>query len=166
MESVVYVLYTLDEFEKFLRVKKIDDDISMSKIKLTFRKVVQGILEKYALKVPIIDHEDEIIFFYRAEENSMNRLEKALKEIQEAIIKRVNGLSVSVGIGNAYEDLKMMKQSLNEAQLAIESGKCQGLNNTIRKYKEIGIYRLLFSIEDREYFRKLLFRYFRTNYRK
>ncbi|BCZ47505.1 transcriptional regulator [Clostridium gelidum] len=139
----------IDEFEKFLSVKKIDDDISVSKIKITFRKVVQGILEKYALKVPIIDHEHEIIFFYRAEENSMNRLEKALKEIQEAIIERVNGLSVSVGIGNAYEDLKMMKQSLNEAQLAIDSGKCQGLNNTIRKYKEIGIYRLLFSIENR-----------------
>ena len=140
----------IDEFEKFLSVKKINDDISVSKIKITFRKVVQGILEKYALKVPIIDHEHEIIFFYRAEENSMNRLEKALKEIQEAIIERVNGLSVSVGIGNAYEDLKMMKQSLNEAQLAIESGKCQGLNNTIKKYKEIGIYGLLFSIEDKD----------------
>lgn len=140
----------IDEFEKFLGVKKIDDDISVSKIKLTFRKVVQGILEKYALKVPIIDHEHEIIFFSRAEENSMNRLEKALKEIQKAIIERVNGLSVSVGIGNAYEDLKMMKQSLNEAQLAIDSGKCQGLNNTIRKYKEIGIYRLLFSIENKD----------------
>ncbi|MCE5220819.1 MAG: PucR family transcriptional regulator ligand-binding domain-containing protein [Clostridium sp.] len=139
----------IDEFEKFLSVKKIDDDINVSKIKFTFRKVVQGILEKYSLKVPIIDHQDEIIFFYRAEENSMNRLDKALKEIQEAIIKRVNGLSVSVGIGNAYDDLKMMKQSLNEAQLAIDSGKCQDLNNTIRKYKEIGIYRILFSIEDK-----------------
>lgn len=139
----------IDEFEKFLKVKKIDDEISVSKIKLTFRKVVKGILEKYALKVPIIDHEDEIIFFYKSEESSISRLEKALKEIQEAIIKRVNGLSVSVGIGNPYEDLKMMKQSLNEARLAIESGKCEGLNSTIRKYSEIGIYRLLFGIEDR-----------------
>lgn len=140
----------IDEFEKFLKLKKIDDEISVSKIKLTFRKVLKGILEKYALKVPIIDHEDEIIFFYKAEENSMNRLEKALNEIQEAIIKRVNGLSVSVGIGNSYEDLKMMKQSLNEARLAIESGKCEGLSSTIRKYNEIGIYRLLFGVEDRE----------------
>lgn len=140
----------IDEFEKFLNLKKIDDDISVSKIKLTFRKIVQGILEKYALKLPTIDYEDEIIFFYRAEENSGSRLEKALKDIQETIKTRVNGLSVSVGIGNAYEDLKMMKQSLKEAQLAIESGKCQGLNNTIRNYKDTGIYRLLFNIENRE----------------
>ena len=54
----------------------------------------------------------QIIFLNRAEENCMNRLEKALKEIQETIKKRVNGLSVSVGIGNAYEDLKLMKHSL------------------------------------------------------
>lgn len=140
----------IDEFEKFLNLKKIDDDISVSKIKLTFRKIVKAILEKYALKLPIIDHEAEIIFFCRAEENSMSRLEKALKEIQETIKARVNGLSVSVGIGNFYEELKMMKQSLKEAQLAIESGKCQGLNNTIRKYKDTGIYRLLFNVENKE----------------
>jgi len=140
----------IDESKKNLGIKKIDDEISVSKIKLTFRKVVQGILEEYALKVPIINHEDKIIICYKAEENSMNRLEKALKEIQETIMKRVTGFSVSVGIGNAYEDLKMMKQSLNEAQLSIDSEKCQGLNNTIRKYKEIGIYRLLLSIENRD----------------
>ena len=140
----------IDESKMISGMKKIDDEMIVSKIKLTFRKVVQGILEKYALKVPIIDHEDKIIIFCKAEENYMNRLEKALKEIQEAIIKRVNGFPVSVGIGNTYEDLKMMKQSLNEAQLAIASGKCQGLNNTITKYKEIGIYRLLFSIENRD----------------
>lgn len=140
----------IDEFEKFLKEKEIDDEISVSKIKLTFRKVVKEILEKYSLKVPIIDHEDELIFFYKIEENSRSRLEKALKEIQEAIVRRVNGLLVSIGIGNSYEDLKMMKQSLNEARLAIKSGKCEGLNSTIKKYNEIGIYSLLFGIENKE----------------
>ena len=79
----------------------------------------------------------------------MNRLDKALKEIQEAIKKRMDGLSVSVGIGNSYKDLKMMKQSLNEAELAIDSAKCQGLDDTITKYKDIGIYGLLFSIKNK-----------------
>ena len=84
----------IDGFEKFVKVKKLDDEISISKIKLTFRKIVQDILEKYSLKVPIIDNDDAVIFLNRAEENCMNRLEKALKEIQEIIKKRVNGLSV------------------------------------------------------------------------
>lgn len=139
----------IDGFERYLKLKKLEDEISISKIKITFRKIVQDILEKHALKVPIIDKDDAVIFFIRTEENCMNRLDKALREIQEIIKKRMDGLSVSVGIGNSYKDLKMMKQSLNEAELSIDSAKCQGLDDTITKYKDIGIYGLLFSINNR-----------------
>lgn len=139
----------IDGFERYLKLKKLEDEISISKIKITFRKIVQDILEKHALKVPIIDKDDAVIFFIRTEENCMNRLDKALREIQEIIKKRMDGLSVSVGIGNSYKDLKMMKQSLNEAELSIDSAKCQGLDDTITKYKDIGIYGLIFSINNR-----------------
>ena len=139
----------IDGFEKYLKLKNLNDEISISKIKVKFRKVVQDILEKHALKVPIIDKDDAVILFIRSEENWMNRLDKALKEIQEVIKKRMDGLSVSVGIGNSYKDVKMLKQSLSEAELAIGSSKCQGLDDTITKYKDIGIYGLLFSIKNR-----------------
>jgi len=132
--------------EKIVRLKNSDDEISISKVKLTFRKIVQDILEKYALKVPIIDSDDTVILLNRAEENCMNRLEKALKEIQEIIKKRVSGLSVNVGIGNAYEDFNLMKNSFDEARMVIESLKCEGVNQVIRKYNDIGVYGLLFSI--------------------
>ena len=79
----------------------------------------------------------------------MSRLHKALKEIQEVIKKRMDRLSVSVGIGTSYKDLKMMKQSLNEAEISIDSAKCQGLDDTITKYKDIGIYGLLFSVKNK-----------------
>ena len=136
----------IDGFEKFLKANNLEDEISISKLKIKFKKIVQDILEKYALKVPIIDKDDAVIFFSRCEENYMNRLDKALKEIKEVIKKRIDGLSVSVGIGNPYRDLKMMKQSLNEAELAINSAKCQGLDNTITKYKDIGIYVLVLHL--------------------
>ena len=140
----------IDGFERFLKAKNLEDEISISKLKITFRKIVQDILERYALKVPIIDKDDAVIFFSRCEENYMNRVDKALKEIKEVIKKRIDGLSVSVGIGNSYRDLKMMKQSLNEAELAINSAKCKGLDDTITKYKDIGIYGLLFSIKNKK----------------
>lgn len=139
----------IDGFERYLKSKGLEDEISISKIKITFRKIVQDILEKHALKVPIIDKDDAVILFIRSEENFMSRLDRALKEIQEATKKRMDGLSVSVGIGNSYKDLKMMKQSLNEAELSIDSAKCQGLDDTITRYKDIGIYGLLFSIKSR-----------------
>lgn len=150
----------IDKFEKYLKTKKIEDEVNISKIKITFRKIVQDILEKYALRVPIIDKDNSIIIFNKVEENYMIRLEKALKEIQEVMIKRMEGISVSVGIGNSYKDLNMMKQSLNEAELSIESIKGEGLNNTIKKYKDIGVYGLLFSIKNRvileNYYKQIL----------
>ena len=148
--NAVYVLYRFKGFEKIIRLKNSDDEISISKVKLTFRKIVQDILEKYSLKVPIIDSDDAVIFLNRAEENCMNRLEKALKEIQEIIKKRVIGLSVNVGIGNAYEDLNLMKHSYNEAQMVIESLNCEGTDEAIKKYNDIGVYGLLFSIKNKK----------------
>ncbi|WP_143315924.1 PucR family transcriptional regulator [Clostridium sp. HBUAS56017] len=138
----------IDGFERFLKLKNLDDEVSISKIKITFRKIVQDILEKHALKVPIIDKDDSVIIFNRAEKNCMSRLLKSINEIQDVLKKRMDGLSVSVGIGNSYKDLKMMKQSLSEAELAINCAKCKGLDGTITEYKDIGIYGLLFSIKN------------------
>ncbi|MDS0526266.1 PucR family transcriptional regulator ligand-binding domain-containing protein [Clostridium sp. SHJSY1] len=138
----------IDGFERYLKVKNLEDEKSISKIKITFRKIVQDILEKHALKVPIIDKDDSVVFINRSEENCINRLQKALNEIQEVLKRRMDNLSVSVGIGNSYKELKMMKQSLNEAELAINSAKCQGLDGIVTTYKDIGIYRLLFDIKN------------------
>lgn len=137
-------------FKEFSKSKDLYDEISISKIKLTLRKLVQDILERYSLKVPIINNDGEIIFLNRSEENSMNRLNKALKEIQEIIINRMTGISVNVGIGNGYEDLHLMKDSFNEAKMVIESLKCEGANQVIRKYDDIGIYSLIFSIDNKK----------------
>lgn len=140
----------INGFEEFAKAKKLYDEISIAKIKLALRKLVQDILERYSLKVPIIDNEEEIIFLNRTEENSMNRLNKALKDIQEAIGKRMNGLSINVGIGNGYDDLSLMKDSFNEAKIVIESLKCEGASQVIKKYNDIGIYSLIFNIENKK----------------
>lgn len=140
----------INGFEEFAKAKKLYDEISIAKIKLTLRKLVQDILEKYSLKVPIIDNEEEIIFLNRTEENSMNRLNKALKDIQEAIGKKMTEISINVGIGNGYEDLSLMKDSFNEAKIVIESLKCEGASQVIKKYNDIGIYSLIFNIENKK----------------
>lgn len=150
----------VDGIRKIEESKTTYDEISISKTKLKLRKIVQDILEKYSLKVPIIDNDNEIIFLNRAEENCMNRLEKSLKEIQEVIINRISGISVNIGIGNGYEDFGLIRQSFNEAKMAIESLKYEKVNNQIRKYGDIGVYSLIFSIENKnilsDYYKQVL----------
>ncbi|EHJ01562.1 transcriptional regulator, PucR family [Clostridium sp. DL-VIII] len=140
----------VNDFKENEKVRNIEDEISISKVRLTFRKLVQDILAKYSLKVPIIDNDDEIIFLNRAEENSMNRLNKALVEIQEMIKSHMNGISINIGIGNGYDEMNLMKDSFNEAKIVIDSLKCEGLTQVIRKYSEIGVYSLIFGIENKK----------------
>lgn len=140
----------INGLRQFLKLKKIDDEINVSKIKLIIRKLIQDILEKYSLKVPIINNDSEIIFLNRSEENSMNRLRKALKETQETITNRMPEISLNVGIGNSYEDLNLMKDSFNEAKMVIESLKCDGVKQAVRKYNDIGVYSLIFSIDNKK----------------
>lgn len=136
-------------FEKVVGLKNPYKEISVSKVKLIFRKMIQDILEKHSLKVPIIDNDNTIIFLNRAEENCMNRLKKALNEIKEIIKNRIDGLSVNIGIGNAYEDLNLMKNSYSEAKMVIESLEFQGISQVVRKYNDIGVYGLLLSIKNK-----------------
>lgn len=137
-------------FEKVVGLKNQYKEISISKVKLIFRKMIQDILEKHSLKVPIIDNDSTIIFLNRAEENCINRLKKALNEIKEMIKNRIDGLSVNIGIGNAYEDLNLMKNSYNEAKMVIESLEFQGISQVVRKYNDIGVYGLLLSIKNKK----------------
>lgn len=150
----------IKKIEEILKEENLHDKLDMFKIKLILKKIVQDALEKHSIKVPIIDNDDTVIFLNRAQENCMNRLERALKEIQEVISKRVKYLSINVGIGNAYEDLNLMKNSFEEAKMVIETLECQGMNNVIKKYRDIGIYGLLFSIKDKKvlknYYRQVL----------
>jgi sugar diacid utilization regulator len=139
----------INGLKEFAQSKALEDEISITKIKVTLRKLVQDILEKYSLKVPIIDNEEEIIFLNRAEENSMYRLNRALQEIQELVSKRMSGISINVGIGNGYEDLGFMKESFNEAKIVIESLKFDGGRQAIRKYNDIGIYSLILNVNNK-----------------
>ena len=144
----------IDDFSAFIKNKGIKDEETISKVKVLFRNIVEDVLEKYRLKVPLIYKDDCIIFLNRFEEARMVRLHSALEEIQSIVSNRIEGITVSVGIGNPYKDLKMMKQSLNEAEVALETIKCQGIRNKVINYKDIGIYGLLFSIKNKETLRQ------------
>lgn len=139
----------VDGFEKSAKLRNLNSEVEIYKIKFTFRKLVQDVLERHLLKVPIIYNNDEIIFLNREEEDSMDRLNRALKEIRELIINNMNEVVVNVGIGNSYEDLKLMKDSFNEAKIVIQSLKLEGADKIIRKYSDMGVYSLIFNIKNK-----------------
>lgn len=150
----------INEIEEFFKLKNITAEKNIDNIKFKFRKIVEETFRKNSLRILVIDKDNETIIINKAEKNLVLRLERAFEEIQNRVKKDISGLSVSIGVGNCYEELRMMKQSLKESELAIESSKCQGLKDTFTKYNEIGIYTLLYGIDDKNilenYYSKVL----------
>lgn len=147
----------VDKFEAYLKRNNIKDESSISKLKIRYKKIVQDTLEKNGLKVPLIDKGDSVIFINKSDTGSMGRLGRAISDIRKNTVKYLNNMTVSIGIGNSYKELNMMKQSLKEAEIAIESIKCKGLDDTCMYYKDSGVYALLFNIQDKNVLKNFYF---------
>ena len=139
----------IDNLGQYVEDNNINSIEAISQIKVNVIKILQDGLDKYNLKSPIIEKGDSIIIFNKTDENRMKRLKIALKEVQENINNKIGGLTISLGIGNSYDDLNQMKKSLKEAEWALQSAKFENKNNIVITYKEIGVYGLLFNIKDK-----------------
>ena len=150
LEGKCYIsLIKINVIEEFLKIKNMYDDKDIEKIRYRFRRVVNETLRRNGLRVPIIEKDHEFIILNKSEENLINKLERSFREIQDVVNKDINGLSISVGVGNCYQELKLMKQSLKESELAIECARCQGLKDTFTKYNEMGLYALLYGVNNK-----------------
>lgn len=129
---------------------QIKPEYSISKIKFTLKKLINEILIKYSLKLLLTEKDDSIIIFAQNDDFINNRIERAIIDIQNEVKKQLQGITINIGIGNSYEDLNMMKKSLQEAEFAIDKAECFDCNNTITKYTDIGVFSLLFNIQNKE----------------
>lgn len=147
----------IDKFQLYLENRNVFEEAGVTKIKILFKRIVEDILKKHGFKIPLIDKDDAVVLFLKDDKNYMIRIEKVLLEIQDILKQKMDNISVSIGIGSGYNDLKMMRKSLKEAELAIKYLKCNGYDSKIKKYKDIGVYKLLFNITEKEVLEKFYY---------
>lgn len=145
----VYIV-DIDRFSEYIKLNNIKDESEISQVKIKLMKIIQDTLERNNIRAPILYKNDSVIFLYRFQENRINDLDRALNQIKNNVLEEIKDISVSIGIGDYYNDLNKMKQSLKEAELALKKIKITKLKNSILEYKNMGVYQLLFSIEDNE----------------
>lgn len=93
-------------------------------------------------------------------QNEGSYLDRAyMKELFEELIAdvqaRYEGITVSVGIGTIFSQLTEVQRSVTEARRSLQILSACGRRGTIRCYDDIGIYRLLFELQDQETFRAI-----------
>lgn len=138
----------IDKFQVYLEKRNIFEEEGILKVKNNFKRIVQDTLKIHGFKVPIIDKDDSLILFLKDDKTYMSRINKVLLEIKENIKKEMDNVTVSIGIGGSYSKLKVLKESFREAELAIKYLKCNGYDDEIESYNNIGEYQLLFNISD------------------
>ncbi|MFA9381288.1 MAG: PucR family transcriptional regulator, partial [Acetanaerobacterium sp.] len=60
------------------------------------------------------------------------------------------GLTLSIAIGEQHLSLAEMRESLNEAELALRAGKCRVKRERFHYYKDIGLFSILFAVQDKK----------------
>lgn len=140
----------IDNFREYIDYNKVQDNFKKNEIKNYCWKIIQDSLDNNHLKVPTIHKDDSVIILCKSNKINNKKLEDALIEIKQLIKSNILGMTVSIGIGNTYNELSKMKDSLKESEWALNTIKFKGLRDKIVKYKDIGVYSLLFNIDDKE----------------
>lgn len=146
----VVAVVDIDEFAGFLKVKGIKDERRILEIKNYFMQVILSVLANHNKKALSMLRSDSVILIIPLSSNKdKGNIKPIADEMREGVSKQLPGLTVSIGIGNYYTELKELKKSLKEAELALKVVKSTSDKNRSCSYNELGISRLLFKIEDK-----------------
>ncbi|MDP2728952.1 MAG: helix-turn-helix domain-containing protein [Dehalococcoidales bacterium] len=86
----------------------------------------------------------------RQEDTTPARLKEWAQQSQQRIMSSLNGTVVSIGIGRFYPTLRKLKLAYQEAEQALAMGTQLFGKGSITYFGDLGIYRLLFSINPDE----------------
>ncbi len=156
------VIFDIDNFDNFLNKNEINQESEIMKIKIKFRQIISDGLEEvygFLLNFPI---KDSITFFLPTEYLSKTELIKLLDKIKKEFNKKMNGMTVSIGIGKEYNEIKGLTKSINESQRIIKLIKQFNELNTTIFYNDLGIYSLLLNVNDNSIIEELYDKYLGT----
>lgn len=138
----------IDNFKGFLEEFKLKNEQEIIKIKSEFHQITINTFSKYGIKVPSLLRSDAIIMLLPDMSCKINTF-NIFKEIKSELKNKLNGLSVTIGVGNVYDNIKGYRESFDQAIKALEISKFINNKDNIYIYKDLGIYNFLLS-EDRK----------------
>ena len=83
-------------------------------------------------------------------ESTRGRLHMRAEELFAHLKRGLPGKSFRIGVGHCYEDVSHVRKSYYEARTALISGKMARSSRGLFFYDEMGIYRILFDLKNRE----------------
>ncbi len=144
------VIIDIDNYK--LNYKSKDYKLAKEKTKDLIYEDIIKMMSKINKNSYYITKSDSIVYIISYKEKSLINFEKSLLEISE-LIKKKYGYSLTICIGNRYENIRDIHKSYEECLICLENGKdLVGINTNIIKYYDISIYwNLLNSLKTNGY---------------
>lgn len=144
------LIVDIDNYKaQYIKMNKKYYSGTLENIKEQIFITTRKIMKKYFEQRVYTTFSDSIVFLLEAFEGDNEKLQRGLERICSEIRKeilRVNGFTVTIGIGEYKTSIMDMHESFKEAQKAIKLGRIMYNKNKTIFYNKLGIYKLLSSI--------------------
>lgn len=137
---------TLDYRIVVLEIEEVDE-LKVRYYKNKIFKKTDHLLVENAI-VTIVS--DNIIVFYPYEDKRETEFARFLKQLRVKVRKELKEVAVTIGVGGFYPSMDGIQHSFEEALNAIKIGHIIGRSGKIIDYNELGVYKLLYSVKDRD----------------
>lgn len=115
----------------------------------SFHNTVNMIIRHYPANIAVFDYESQLVLVFA------NLSEGEVLDIVESIKQRISALTMptetlSVGVGKLTKSIRCLYKSFNHAKAIIKLQKAKKVQEERYYYGQLGIYRLLIGIDDKE----------------
>lgn len=152
----VAMIVDIDGFEDYYLKHLEQGEDHFQEVKNRLHKIVEFSVMSRSKKSIIIPKSDSLIVLpHMAEEIKAETLKTRIfhlaQEIMAEVNRRLNKITVSIGIGGYCEKLTGLAESLRQAEQALKIGRKIKGGNGIFDFQQLGIYALLLSFGNQEF---------------
>jgi purine catabolism regulator len=146
-EQVVFVL-DMDQFLTYIARHDMDES-GIQRIKERFRRHVEASIPAIWSRTLIWEHSDSIVVLAPAgKDYRSTSFVDRVEVLRESVQRKLDGPSISAGIGRPYADLTKLRQSYQEAEHALRIGTAVSGAAATSAFDDLGAYRLLYYLRE------------------
>jgi sugar diacid utilization regulator len=153
--SYCALVVDIDNFNFYLERNNIHDENAILNIKSYIEAIIEDVMHRNKKKYFCVMQSDSFFLMVALEKGEKvfnSKVEDNMKLIGTAIKKGINDklnlMTASVGIGGIYSSLKESRVEFSKGQRVLQILKCMGKNNCVVVYRDLGVFRLFFEMND------------------
>jgi Regulator of polyketide synthase expression len=138
----------IDNYNSFIKDELTIWEKDILQFNQYIEQIILDVMNKWSKKVIYVNQSDSVIIIVPISES--DNFKTIAEDLMKNIQFKVQGLSISIGIGSYFKELRELKKSIDNAQKALKLLKIYKEKNRVASYGDIGIYKLLFEMDKYE----------------